>query len=358
MSKRKNASEADALERVFEAQRLPAAERLKIKRMIAARDEKLAEARETVAELQRQNDILESRVALMAGLKDAKKLRAWSKPRRVKSGSADAVVLISDVHCEETVRAEEVNHQNEYTLDIADRSIRETFSRALHLVEDARNLANVRQLKLWIGGDLISGHIHDELRENNSLTPLAACRWIKSRLMAGIELLHSQGGFDDILIVTNHGNHGRDTPKNRSAGEKDRSYEYDLYLEMRDATSGLKNVRWQIAEGAHNYVDIQGHVARFHHGHKVKYGGGVGGVYIPLNKATYAWNQSKKADLNFCGHFHQYTTIGRNTLMNGSIIGYSPFAIDIKAPYEPALQAMAVVDRERGMTRAMPIFCR
>jgi hypothetical protein len=347
----------EALEQILTVQKIPVSEKLKIEKAIRQKDEQIAELKEKSAELQKQNTSLEKRVEFLSGMTASAK-KKWDKPKRVKSGQAAAVVLISDIHCEETVDPSEVNGLNEYDLSIAERSIKQTFDRALLLLEDARNLVNIRRMVLWLGGDMISGYIHPELQERNSLSPLAACRWVKARLLAGIKMLAEHGGMDTLTILTSHGNHGRDTPKNRSAGEYDRSYEYDMYLSLRNEAEGIRKVEWQVGKGYHNYCDILGHNARFHHGHKVKYGGGVGGIHIPMNKAIYAWNQKIKADLNFCGHFHQWSPFGLESVINGSMIGYNAFAIDIKAQYQPPLQTFCVVDRDRGMTRVLPIFCR
>lgn len=294
----------------------------------------------------------------MLGLKKSANLRAWNQPKRVKSGQACAVYLLSDIHCEELVEPGDVNGLNEHNLQISDRSLRQTFERKLLLTEDARNMVNIRQAVLWLGGDMISGHIHDELKERNLLTPLAACRWVKERILSGLKLLYDHGDFDALTIVTSYGNHGRDTLKNRSAGESAHSYEHDMYLELRDATSGWKKLKWQVGESYLTYLSVYDRTCRFHHGHKVKYGGGVGGLTVPLYKAVYAWNQKVRADVNFCGHFHTFGFPRLDVVTNGSVIGYGPFSVDIKADYQPPLQTFAVIDRDRGLTRVLPVFCR
>jgi len=343
---------------ILEIQQIPAAERLRIEAVIRNYKQKARDASEERDEALRQSELLASRCDFLVGLRDRTKAKEWAKPKRVKSGRAAAVFLVSDVHCEESVAPHEVNGLNEYSLEICDKSLKQMFSRNLMLTEDARHLVNIREGVLWLGGDMISGHIHDELRERNQLAPLPACRWVSQRLLSGINFLAEHGGFDTLTIATSYGNHGRDSLKNRSAGEGDRSYEHDMYLELRDATSGMKNVKWQIGNGYHNYLDVLGKNCRFHHGHKVKFGGGVGGVTVPLYKAIYAWNQKIRADINFNGHFHDYACPRMDVVLNGSVIGYSPFAIDIKANYQPPMQAFCVIDRDRGLTRSLPVFVR
>lgn len=304
----------------------------------------------------KQLEQLDERLEFVLGLRDTGRLRAWRPPKRVKHGSATAILLLSDWHAEELVVPEEINGLNEYNLEIADRTARNVFNRALLLLEDARNLANVRSMVVWLGGDFISGHIHPELAERNQLAPLPACRWVKQRIEAGLRLLLDHGDLDELLVATSYGNHGRDTPKPRSGGAADRSYEQDLYLTLREGMDH-KLLRWQIGVGYHNLVDIQGSLCRFHHGDKIRYAGGVGGISIPINKAIEKWDTGIEADYDFIGHWHQFLW-GGHWVTNGCAIGWSAHSIDLKASFQPPYQGFCVIDRDRGLTRVLPVFCR
>ena len=87
----------------------------------------------------------------------------------------------------------------------------------------------------------------------------------------------------------------------------------------------------------------------------IRYQGGVGGVYIPVNKAISQWSRAKHADLDVFGHFHQAKHDVR-FISNGSLIGYNAFAISIKADFEPPKQAFFLIDRKRGVTIYAPIM--
>ena len=108
-----------------------------------------------------------------------------------------------------------------------------------------------------------------------------------------------------------------------------------------------------------NIVEIDGFRIRFHHGHAVQYGGGIGGITIPVNKAIASWDRIQAADLTVFGHWHQFQWLRASKYVaNGSLIGHSAYATRIKASYEPPCQAMIVIDHgRREVTRAMPIFC-
>jgi hypothetical protein len=269
--------------------------------------------------------------------------------------AATMVVLLSDIHCEEVVRPETVNGLNEFNLDVCDARLAELWQRFFAMLEHERQLCRIDRVCVWLGGDLISGMIHPELAEENSLHPLAAKRWIGSRLRGFIDAASER--VKEIVVATSCGNHGRTTEKLRT-NEADTSYEHDLYLTMQ-AEERKKNVRWQIGEGHLNYVDLDGFRVRFCHGHAIRYQGGIGGIHVPLNKAIAAWDSTTRADLTCIGHWHQFSW-GRSGryVTNGSVIGHSAYAIRIKANYEPPCQAAFVIDHgRREVTKAYPLFC-
>jgi len=142
-----------------------------------------------LAQIAEQNRRIEN----LTGLSSARLRKQWSKAPRTRSGQACAVVNLSDWHVEETVLPASVNGLNEYNLDIADKSIQTVFQRVLLLLEDARGLANVREMVVHLGGDMISGYLHEEQLEGNSLAPLPACRWVAERIDAGLRMILAQG---------------------------------------------------------------------------------------------------------------------------------------------------------------------
>lgn len=346
------------LAKLCEVQKISPREMLAMERKLAAAEARLRSAEAKYDETKQQLEAAEQRCDLLLGMDDAGRVRKWSRPRRVKHGSAAAVMLLSDLHVEETVEPETVNWMNQYDLELAEESIQNTFRRGLLLTEDARHLANIKTLVLWLGGDIISGYIHDELVENNSLSPLAACRWAEQRLEAGIRMLANDGGFDDIVIVTSYGNHGRTTHRMRFATAAANSYEQNMYLHLRQRTSDLKNVGWQVGEGYHNWLDVLGWRCRFHHGDAIRFQGGVGGLAIPANKKISGWNKGRKADYDFFGHWHQFGWPHLHWVSNGSMIGYNAYAVQLGCEWQPPYQSFCVIDKDHGMTRALPIFCR
>jgi hypothetical protein len=306
-----------------------------------------------LAQIDRERERADA-IAGMAGIK-AKPVKPGRLTKSVK-GSATVIVALSDWHVEERVDPATVNGLNDYDLDVADRRIAELSERFAVLLEHQRQLVKVPRVVVWLGGDFLSGHIHPDTAEMAQLPPLSAIRWAGERIRGFLDMVADM--TPEVVVATNSGNHGRSTEKLRIGTELDHSFEQHMYLTMAGQET-KKNVRWQVGEGYLNVVDLDGFRVRFHHGHAVSYGGGVGGITIPTNKAIAAWDRIDRADLTVFGHWHQFSWLRAGRYVsNGSLIGHSAYATRIKASYEPPCQAFVVVDHERReVTDAKPLFC-
>lgn len=260
-----------------------------------------------------------------------------------------AVVLASDWHVEEPVDPESVAYRNEYNLEIADERIRRFFQSIIWNVEHHRASGRIviRDLILWLGGDLITGYIHPELVENNELSPTEALRWLMPRLRDGIYTLLKMLKLDHLEIPCSYGNHGRSTEKKRIATGAQNSFEWLMYHTLAGEFRDEKRVHFEITASAHQYVEVYGQWIHFTHGDEVKYMGGVGGLGIPLLKAIPMWDRVKEASVHCLGHHHTFRDFGR-AVSNGSLIGYGPFSQSIRAEFEPPQQALFFIDKDRG----------
>lgn len=279
------------------------------------------------------------------------------KRRELGSGQREAmaVALLSDAHIEEVVRPEAVSGRNEYDLEISEQRMDRFFEALRWQVNFHRERWQVRDVLLWLGGDLLTGHIHDELIETNSLHPLEAILELRTRLVRGITMLLDDKKLERLTIPCNVGNHGRTTAKRRVKTLTENSYEWLLYNVLAAHFASDKRVRFEIPRSAHSYVEAYGMRLHFHHGDEVRYWGGVGGLSVPLGKRTPMWETVIESDIHHIGHFHQFRDFGR-TVVNGSVIGYSEYALAIGAEYEPPQQAFYMLDSKRGKTCVSPLW--
>ncbi len=274
---------------------------------------------------------------------------------RLPSGKAEGTVVAvaSDWHSEEKVGAE-MGGLNTYNLDIATARVTRFFQGLLRLTRLLQQDIRIDNLVLALLGDFITNEIHGaENAEKNLLPPTDAIVFAQNLIISGIEFILNHSKLT-ITLPCHSGNHARTTLKTRFGTENGHSLEYLMYLHLATYFRKEKRVRFDVAEGMHSYLDIYDQTIRFQHGHAVKYGGGVGGIYIPVNKAIAQWNKGRHADLDVFGHFHQARD-GGNFICNGSVIGYNAFALSIKADYEPPVQTLFLIDKDRGRTCKWPI---
>ncbi len=265
---------------------------------------------------------------------------------------ATAFAIGGDWHAEETVDSKTVNGLNEYNLTIASARIDKFFRAIIKLANIERAGTKIETLVLSLLGDLMTGYIHEELQEMNGLSPTETVLWLRRHVIAGIKLLREKGEFKRIIVTCNYGNHGRTTKKSRHATGASNSYEWMMYNMLKD---DLPDVEWVIADGYFLFLDVYDRTFRIHHGDNIQYQGGIGGLTIPCEKALASWNKSKPVYMDIFGHHH---TAQQNPrwICNGSLIGYGPYSLAIKAGFEAPQQTFFLLDSKRGRTCTWPIF--
>lgn len=277
--------------------------------------------------------------------------------RETMSGKREAtpIILASDWHIEESVDPVSCSGRNEYNLDIARARAKRFFQGVLWLIEHHRQSFTIRDAVLWIGGDIITGYIHEELIETNGLSPIEAVLMAQELLRDGIAFLLAHAKLERLLIPCSYGNHGRTTQKSRIKTGAKNSYEWGMYKQLEREFRDDPRVVFEITQSAHQYVQVYGFDLHFHHGDNVRYAGGVGGLSIPLNKRVPMWDKVHKSDYHHIGHYHQLLDLG-HTLVNGSLIGYGDYAMSIGAGYEDPQQLLYLLDSKHGKCMVTPIW--
>jgi hypothetical protein len=322
------------------------AEAARLRHELASVKKKYATALE---HLSREQDAVANLTSL-SGIREKKISRA--KVRSNKS-EATAVLVLSDWHAEERVDPRTCRGLNEFDLSIAEKRITQLVQRASMLIEHERSLTGIRRICVAALGDFITGHIHDDLIEMTQMAPLAAIRWVGERLNG---VVGAMSEIAPVLVATATGNHGRTTHKPRIATENEHSYEQHMYLTLQGQEK-RPHVDWQVGAGYLNLVNLDGFMLRAHHGHALKFGGGIGGLTIPANKAIGNWNQAQKADLDIFGHWHTFSWLPYRFVANGSLIGHNAFADRIRAEFQPPSQSLIIVDHSHNrVTKVLPIF--
>ena len=282
-------------------------------------------------------------------------IRTFSiRPIKGVKSEATAVWLASDWHVGERVTLGQTNGINQYSPTIAKQRASDFFINALRLTNIQASSITIKTVVLALLGDFITGHLHMQAVETNYFAPVEETIYAQNLLASGIKYVLENSDYE-LVIVCKSGNHGRTTKFSEFGSENGHSHEFFMYSSLRDTFKNEKRVKFIIDQGDHTYIDIYKYTCRFLHGHSIKFGGGVGGITIPVNKAMAQWDKVKKAYCTFFGHFHQRMD-GGNWMANGSLIGFNAFALSIKASAEIPAQQFCLIDKERGKTIVAPIL--
>ena len=265
--------------------------------------------------------------------------------RRGLKNPTVSVSCLSDIHAEEIVERATVSGQNEYTLDIARARLTLYFQNVVKLYRKEAACADIREHILWLGADFITGHSHDEFVEVTALAPQRAMLWCLAEFKKGIEFLRKEMDCP-IRVVVSYGNHDRDGKKPRINKAADHSLASTIGILLALEFAKDKSITFQVAEGYHEYVDVNGFIIRFSHGDAISGGGNEAGLVGRILRKIDAWNKVRHADLDVMGHLH-HTMNFWNFVMNGSVIGLNQFGLFIGGMAEPPQQSFFLIDMER-----------
>jgi len=324
---------------------------LEVRRLkAAARDAKAGEDR-AIAEVERLTDQLSVALAI----NEIQPGPAIEAGKHNEPSTAVPVLLCSDWHCGAVVRPESVNGLNAYDVGIFHERAQALFRNALKVVEMVRSTSTVREMVVWLGGDLIDNWLHPEQVQLQELSPTQQIIECERAIVAGLGYLLEHGGLERITLPCSHGTHGRTTPKMQADNSHATSYEWLMYQSLRRHFREEPRLQWNIADGNVTYLTVQDQILRFHHGDACRYQGGIGGLTIPLTKWIHRADQAIRADHTFQGHFHQLT-LGPNWSVNGSLIGPTAYGLKLGFAPERPQQLMRFIDSARGFTISAPIL--
>jgi hypothetical protein len=291
---------------------------------------------------------------LLATSKRRSRKKFPPKSRHNPRGVA-AICPATDWHVEEVIDPASVNFKNAFNLEEATYRIGRYYQKIVRLLKAQLAIAPVSELWHPLLGDLMTGGIHDELIETNSLSSTEAVVFLRDMLSDGIDHLLKETTLP-IFLPCCVGNHGRTTTKTRIKTRTRNSYEWLLYKILEAQYKSNPRVTFMVGRGYHNVQEIMGRRVRFHHGDGLRYFGGVGGITIPVNKSVAQWDKADNVDLDVFGHYHTHLWHYNKWVSCGSLMGYSEYSVEIKAEFQHPTQAFIVLDRQYGVTEAKPIF--
>lgn len=269
-------------------------------------------------------------------------------------------LFLSDWHWSEIVRPEEVNFKNAFNLEIAKARAKYCIEASIEVLFKHAKTPEYPGLVLALGGDMISGSIHDELKESNEIEVMPTVIDIVEVLVWAINELCKY--FERIFIPCVTGNHGRYTRKIRMKQRAFQSYDWLIYTFLDKIFQKNKQVQFFIPEGPDALYQVHNVKYLLTHGDSLGRGGdGLIGPIGPITRGDHRRRTRNTGlglsyDVLICGHFHQLMML-RSRIINGSLKGLDEYAYTQAFGYEPPMQALWLTHPKRGITYSTPVFC-
>ena len=288
------------------------------------------------------------------------KYKVPAKPRKSKTKKNMTLeALISDVHYGKYVDHIEGNFVNN---EVIRERVRKVASSIIKEIKRESVAFNVERVIIAMIGDIIENadfHGKESMKGVEFSTSRQVQESINS-LFYDLLLPVAQTGVQvDVPAVT--GNHDRisESKTYHKPGEDNLTYVIYKTLELLCKQSGLKNVKFQIADKLYTDVDVYGNTIVYEHGDELK----------NLNRDTMN-NQMGKRQVQLgkvihfyrVGHWHEPVTYGQGRMMvNGSVPGQDSFADSKGFSSEPIQILNYYVETDKRDTcffRSFPIYLR
>ena len=204
------------------------------------------------------------------------------------------------------------------------------------------------------GGDAISGRIHDELCETNSVDSVPAVMELCALECWGIEQLEKK--FGKVHVISIGGNHGRMTVKPRHKRYLQTNLELLIAWGIEKHFVGNSNVTFDTPISGDAYFQIFGWNILMQHGDRMGSRGGAGFVgpaaTIARGHKKLIRQYADKGLIVHCvltGHLHCPLEL-EDGFANGSLAGYSEFAQTLRAKVGPPVQWLLFFHPENFIT--------
>ena len=329
--------------------------------------DKLAEAQDKIRQLEssvasHQQDQLTAEYIKkkIIKLRDGNpKIPNWLVKKTIKKTFAGVPTLFaSDWHWGEVVDPNQINGVNEYNLEISQNRARQMIEKAVDLLKNYVAHANYPGIVFVLGGDMVSGDIHDELSATNEKEIMPVILDLFGVLCWCIETLANE--FGNVFIPCVSGNHGRNTFKIRNKGRNFTSFDWLTYQFLAKRFENDPRVTFHIPDGPDAYYSIFGHKYLLTHGDQFRGGDGVIGALGPIIRGDHRKrSRNSQIDMGYdtmlLGHWHQLIQLER-LIVNGSLKGYDEYAYSNNFGFEPPRQAMWITHPEHGITFSIPVY--
>ena len=241
------------------------------------------------------------------------------KKKEKKSFAGVPTLFASDWHWGEIVDPNHINGVNEYNMSIAQNRARTMIEKAIDLLKNYIANPNYPGIVFVLGGDMVSGDIHEELMATNEKEIMPTVLDLFGVLSWCIHTLAEE--FGQVFVPCVSGNHGRNTHKIRNKGRNFTSFDWLLYQFLAKRFENDSRVTFHIPDGSDAYYSIFGHKYLLTHGDQFRGGDGVIGALGPIVRGDHRKrSRNSQIDMGYetmlLGHWHQLIQLER-LIVNG-----------------------------------------
>ena len=273
------------------------------------------------------------------------------------------VTIWSDWHHGEVIDPSQVGGVNKFNAEISKRRAQKLVDTTVDLCFNHMGSASkvYPGIVICLGGDMISGNIHEELAETNDRTSWQSVNDLTDTLAGCIDTMATK--FGKVFLPCVVGNHGRATHKPRLKSAVFHSYDWGIYCNLARHFRGNKHVQFMIPNETDARFDVFGHRYLLTHGDNlgVKGGDGIIGAIGPIMRGSIKVHSSEAEigrdfDTIIMGHWHQYITLP-GLIVNNSLKGYDEYArLRLRAKYSRPSQALWFTHPQHGVTAHWQVY--
>lgn len=284
----------------------------------------------------------------------------WALDKPKKGGGVIGVPILfaSDWHWGEVVQPSEIGYANDFNIEIAHARARRLINTAVSLLFEHMANPNYPGIVFALGGDLVTGTIHEELTATNDRPIMPTVLDLLGVLIWCVETLKAK--FGKVFIPGVAGNHGRLTQKTVAKERAHTNWDWLICKLLEQRFQGDKDVQFLIPDGPDCHFRVYGHRYLLTHGDQFKGGNGIAGSLMPIErgrhkKSTREISLDRHFDTMILGHFHQLMQLP-HLIVNGSLKGLDEWAFQMNFGFERPAQALWITHPENGITFQMPIY--
>lgn len=269
------------------------------------------------------------------------------------------MTMWSDWHWGEVVRDEETGGGiNEFNYEIAVKRVDNLVNNTINLLRNYGGLApSYPGIYVCLGGDMISGGIHDELVETNWAAVTGQAFQVHDAIAGG--LLQLADEFKKVYVPCVVGNHGRNAKKPRAKLRITENSEFWLYKALAKHFASDDRFEFTVAEQPDIHFKVYEHRFLLTHGDALgtKGGDGIIGAIGPIMRGNVKIGRQQQLanrgyDTMIVGHWHSAQARGDllPVIVNGTLKGFDEYANTfLRAPAAAPSQQLWLVSPKHGI---------